>query len=447
MSYSGAEPIGARPFFRGRQTFTAMDDTHSAAAEPAIELPPLRRNRDFSLLWSGQAVSAFGNELSEIGYPLLVLAVTGSAARAGLVGSAELIAMLIALLPAGVAADRHPRKRIMVASSLVQLAALGSVAVAIFVGEVHLAHLALAGALEGAATAFYVGASRGAVRRVVPRPQLSLALARTQARDQAAAILGPPVGGALFGVARFLPFAFDAVSFGAVALAAALVRGPVDPESVPKAATEPVLRRVTAGLRFVGGNRYLRTVAGWAAAVNAIATGMMLLVFVLARHRGADPSTIGAITATFSAGGLIGALLAPRLITRYSGRTMVLLASWLLVPCPLAMALVPSPLLIGVAGAVSVCAITPVNVVLLTRAYELAPHQMQGQAGNAMLLLGLSLKWLAPTVFGVLADTLGPVKAVMVGSGLYAATAVWLQGRAALRQLDRPVPQQAAVAM
>lgn len=426
-----------------------MEDSDPAVARPADELPPLSRNRDFAFLWTGQAVSSLGNELSEIAYPLLVLALTGSAARAGLVGSAELIAMLAALLPAGAAADRLPRRRIMVVSSLIQLAALGSVAAAVLSGHVWLVHLVAAGAVEGAATAYYIGASRGAVRRVVPTPQLSQALARTQARDQAAAVVGPPAGGALFMVTRSLPFALDAVSFGAAALAAALVRGPVDP--APTAAKPGAVtavdrrRRITAGLRFVGDNRYLRVVAVWAAVINAIATGMMLLVIVLARHRGADPSTVGGITAIFSVGGLIGALSAPRLIARYSGRTMVLLASWLLVPCPLAMVLAPTPWLIGVAGAVSICAITPVNVILLTRAYELIPHEMQGQAGNAMLLLGSSLRWLAPTVFGLLADSLGPVTPIVVGSVLYGATAVWLQGRGVLRQLDAPVARPAGV--
>ncbi|MFE9427380.1 MFS transporter [Kitasatospora sp. NPDC006697] len=424
-----------------------MDDTETAeaaspAAPPLTVTVPLHRNRDFALLWTGQAVSTLGTELSAIGFPLLVLALTGSAGRAGLVGSAELVAMLCMLLPAGRAVDRRPRKRIMVASSLVQLVAVGSVSAAVLAGRAHLLHLAVAGAVAGAASAFYIGANRGAVRRIVPPTQLGQALSRTQARDQAAAVLGPPAGGGLFGLSRALPFGLDALSFGVVALAAALVRAPLDPE--PPAEPAPARPPLTAGLRFVLADRYLRTVAVWAAAINAIATGMMLAVIVLARHRGAGPATIGAITATFAIGGLAGALLAPRLIERHSNRLLVLVASWLLVPCAAVMVLVPAPWLIGVAGAVSVGAIAPVNVVLLSRAYALAPHHLQGQAGNAMLLLGSSVKWSAPAVFGVLADSLGPVAAVLIGAGLYAATAVWLQGRGELRELDAPVPEPAA---
>jgi hypothetical protein len=47
---------------------------------------PLRANRDFQLLWAGQAVSVLGSRVSQIAYPLLVLAMTGSPATAGVVG-------------------------------------------------------------------------------------------------------------------------------------------------------------------------------------------------------------------------------------------------------------------------------------------------------------------------------------------------------------------------
>ena len=49
---------------------------------------PLRRNRDFMLLWSGQVVSALGSRVSSVAFPLLVLALTGSPSKAGIVGFA-----------------------------------------------------------------------------------------------------------------------------------------------------------------------------------------------------------------------------------------------------------------------------------------------------------------------------------------------------------------------
>ena len=81
-----------------------------ATGEPS----PLRRNRDFQLLWGGQAVSLLGSQTSKIAYPLLVLAMTGSPAKAGIAGFAAMLGYLLFPLPAGGLADRHDRKRIMI---------------------------------------------------------------------------------------------------------------------------------------------------------------------------------------------------------------------------------------------------------------------------------------------------------------------------------------------
>jgi hypothetical protein len=101
--------------------------------------------------------------------------------------------------PAGVIADHYPRKRILVITSLTQMIVVATVVPAALTQHVYLAHLIAVGFAQGAAGAFYPGASRGAVRRIVPTTQLREAMARTQARDQGAALLGPPAGGVLFG--------------------------------------------------------------------------------------------------------------------------------------------------------------------------------------------------------------------------------------------------------
>jgi len=407
----------------------------------AAEQVPLRRNRDFNLLWGGQAVSLLGTQMSVIAYPLLILTVTGSAAQAGIVSGATLIGTVALLLPAGVVADRYPRKRILMITSLAQMIAVATVVPAGLTHRVYLAHLAAVGLTQGVASAFYIGASRGAVRRIVPAIQLPHALSRLFARDQAAALLGPPIGGALFGVAQFLPFACDSASFGAVATAAAMLRGPLDPaaeaadgsNAVPRV---PIRRAVTNGMRYLIGQPFLRTVAIWSAAVNAVAAAMLLMVIVLARSRGATPLVIGGMFSVNAACGLAGALTAPRLINLVGGRRMALTTSWLLPACAVGIAFAPWVWLIASLGAVTTFTVMPVNVSFQARATQITPDEMQGQVGNAQQLFGTSLMWLAPPSAGALTDVIGPAGAIMAAAGLYAITAVWLQFNAGLRQLD-----------
>ena len=92
------------------------------------EPPSLWRNRDFQLLWIGQAASALGSRASTIAYPLLVLALTGSPADAGIVGFAATIPYLVLQLPAGVLVDRVDRRRAMLACDAGRLVILAGVA-------------------------------------------------------------------------------------------------------------------------------------------------------------------------------------------------------------------------------------------------------------------------------------------------------------------------------
>lgn len=70
---------------------------------------PLRKNKQFQLLWFGSAVSQLGSELTKLAMPLLVLSLTGSPGWAGVVAGASIAASILAQIPAGVWVDRWDR--------------------------------------------------------------------------------------------------------------------------------------------------------------------------------------------------------------------------------------------------------------------------------------------------------------------------------------------------
>ncbi len=152
---------------------------------------PLRRNRDFQLLWGGQAVSLLGSQTSKIAYPLLVLAMTGSPANAGIAGFAAMLGYLLFPLPAGGVADRYDRKRIMIACDVIRLAAVGSIAVAGWVADITYLQVLVAGFLEGSASVFFSLAQRAALPMLVHPSQRSVAISQNEARQNAAQLAGP----------------------------------------------------------------------------------------------------------------------------------------------------------------------------------------------------------------------------------------------------------------
>src|ERR1700744_3496765 len=96
---------------------------------------PMLGNRDFMLLWGGEVLSELGSQTSTIAYPLLVLALTGSAAKAGIVGLAKWLPLAIFALPAGVLADRVDRKRLMITCDLIRLLGAASVVAMLLIAK------------------------------------------------------------------------------------------------------------------------------------------------------------------------------------------------------------------------------------------------------------------------------------------------------------------------
>lgn len=195
---------------------------------------PLWRNRDFLLLWTGQVVSTLGTRISGLAYPLLVLAITGSAAQAGLVAAAQAAPFVIWFLPAGALVDRWPRKRIMLIADAGRAVALASVAGAVVLGRITIGHLIVVAFVEGTLYVFFLLAETAALPYVVPKPQLPAGVAQNQARDQGADLIGQPLGGFLFGLGQAVPFAVDAVSYLVGLALVAPIRRSLEEEHAPQ---------------------------------------------------------------------------------------------------------------------------------------------------------------------------------------------------------------------
>src|SRR5437764_1643072 len=96
------------------QELAATAAASETAVEPERPLPPLWRNRDYMLLWSGQVVSALGSNISGIVFPLLILAMTSNDfTLAGFAGALGSLPYLIFSLPVGALIDRWNRTRVM----------------------------------------------------------------------------------------------------------------------------------------------------------------------------------------------------------------------------------------------------------------------------------------------------------------------------------------------
>src|SRR5438552_832987 len=194
----------------------STNDTIKHAGQTQPNKPKtLWRNRDYMLLWSGQVISSIGTQASQLAFPLLVLALTRSPAQAGFAGALRALPYLIFSLPAGALIDRWDRKRTMIFCDTGRAISMASIPVAYALGDLTIVQLYLVSAIEGTLYVFFNIAEAACLPRVVPKEQLPAATAQNMATDGITALIGPPLGGALYTVGKFLPFVADAISYAA----------------------------------------------------------------------------------------------------------------------------------------------------------------------------------------------------------------------------------------
>lgn len=199
-----------------------------AAETTLIEIPRLARalrHRDFRLFWTGNFLSNIGTWMQNIAQGWLVLQLTNSAFWLGVVGFAASFPILLFALIGGVIADHvNKRKMLMVTQSAMMVFAFIMAALAYFkVINVHeIVFLALG---TGIAMSLNTPTYQALVPRLVPREDLTNAIALNSAQFNMSRVLGPTLGGfamALIGVAG--NFFLNGLSFLAVLIALTRIR-------------------------------------------------------------------------------------------------------------------------------------------------------------------------------------------------------------------------------
>jgi MFS family permease len=187
----------------------------------------LRRNRDFRLFLVVVGLSRLGTQISFLALPLLTLRLTGSAARTGSLALLEGVIFLAMSLPGGALADHFPRRTTMVVCALGCAVAMGGLGAAVSLHHASFGLIAAAVVVIGVLGGIFGPASGASIRTIVAEGDLLDAYSTLEARSAVLTLVGPPLGGFLFGVAAQLPLWTDAASYVVCALGVLAVRTPL----------------------------------------------------------------------------------------------------------------------------------------------------------------------------------------------------------------------------
>jgi len=368
----------------------------------------LRKNHDFTVLWIGQTISELGTRVSMFVFPLVTYAATGSALLAGIAGGLDLLGMAIALLPGGLLADRVDRRRLMRSASGAGVLLYSSLVVAALLGGLTVPHLFAVALLTGVCAGLFAPAEMSAVRTVVPREQLPTALSQQQARQHVASLVGGPLGGAMFSMTRWVPFLFDAVTFAVSWVLLGRIRTDLSPVARPADAPRRRTRDdLLEGFRFQWSRPFFRTMMVWGMCSNLVINALFVAATLRLIQQGFAPWSIGLVETAAGVCGILGAVVAPRIIERTATGVLTVAVAWSFVPLLVPLIFWNNPAVVMVSLSTGVFLNPAGNAGIGSYKMSITPPEIVGRVQSTGQFIGFSTIPLAPVLGGGLLAAIG----------------------------------------
>jgi MFS family permease len=291
------------------------------------------RHRNYQLWFYGQMVSLMGTWMQSTAQGYLIYQLTNSPVYLGLVGFAAGIPTWLFTLFGGVVADRISRRNLMVITQSAMLVLAFILAALAFTNAVQPWHILVLAFLLGVANAFDAPARASFVLELVPREDMTNAIALNSTMFNIATVVGPSIAGLTY--AAFGPawcFTLNGLSFIAVIVALLLMHIKMDSQQArrPNAITE-----IVEGLQYVFTNRLVLSLTATVGLVAMFGFGLMNLLPAWATDvLHGNEVTNGLLISARGLGALISALMLASL-TKHKVRGRLWMAGYIVVPVSL----------------------------------------------------------------------------------------------------------------
>lgn len=211
---------------------------------------------DFLKLWAGQTVSEFGTQVTYLALPLTAaLLLKATPLQMGVLTAADTLPILLVGLLAGVSADRHRRRPLLIAADLGRAILLGSIPLAAAFGALHIAQLYIVAFSVGMLSTFFGTAYPPFLLSLVRREHIVEGTSKLGTSQSVANIAGPGLAGTLIQLMT-APIALivDALSFLVSALSLGLIRA-VEPAPSTPERRQGIRREIAEGFGVVARDR------------------------------------------------------------------------------------------------------------------------------------------------------------------------------------------------
>lgn len=408
----------------------------------------LWRHADFLRLWTGQSISEFGTQISQLAIPLVAaISLRTAPLEFSILTAAGYLPFVLFALPAGAFVDRLPRRRLLIICDATRALLLALIPGLWAIGQLRMWELVLLQFVVGTFTVFFDVAYMSYLPSLVKREQLVEGNSKLQLTVSVAQVAGPSASGALVSLLT-APYAIVADAASYVASTAFLLtmrhrEGRSD--AAPDAPKPQLWREVKDGLGWVLGHRWLRAIAMCTGTSNFFVTATVaIFVLYLVRSLHLSPFEIGAVMALGSCGSIGGALVVSR-IQGWLGVGSTILGSVALttlgaLAIPLAPPSFPMPVLVFALAAMGFAAVT-YNVTQVSLRQTITPERLQGRMNAAMRWVVWGTIPLGSLVGGVIAQAFGLHTALWIGAigALCAILPIALTSVRSIQEMPQPL--------
>jgi MFS family permease len=372
----------------------------------------LWRNRDYLLLWSGQALSSVGDAMEYIALPLLVLMLTHSVAQAGITATLQTLPFPLLSLPVGVLVDRWDRKRLMIFCDTGRALATGSIPIALWLGDLSMEQMYIVAIISGILATFFTLAETASLPNVVSKEQLPAAMGQNYATSIASSIIGPPCGGFLYALSSAFPFLVNAISYVVSVISLLSIR--VSFRQQRQTTSRNFRAEILAGITWTWRHPLVRFLAFRVSAGNLVYGGGTLLLVVLATRQHAAAFAIGTIFAIEALGGIVASLLIEHFQRRLSFAQITIGLGWITALLFPLYAIAPNIVILGFISAVISFALVIFDVTQLSYRASIIPDEVFGRVTSSIRLLTVGALSLGAVLTGTLLQTIGPQFTILI---------------------------------
>ncbi len=228
--------------------FAASLRSHLSSAEPALPSGNVFLHQGYRRYFVARIATNLGNQIQVVALGWQVYALTHNPYDLGLVGLFQFLPAVLLVLPAGHIADQHDRRRVSQTGVAFKLFAVLILAWLSYDERLTRAVIYLVAVLLGTARAFEMPANAALLPTLVPRPMLPRALATSSSASQAAVIVGPALGGLLYGISATTAYLVCAVVWLLAMIGLGLIKTNAAAEAPRKGVS---VESVLAGIRFI----------------------------------------------------------------------------------------------------------------------------------------------------------------------------------------------------